>query len=119
MSPTNGNGFGAVPDLGAVRARQQAKVAMPAYDAGTPELALQIGGPLVNGSPSFTDAIDNIALVLHSDGWELIEVKQCAVVGIDGPNGMAAFQVIVVARQRDVQGRRCASGSGGCRQAPP
>ena len=93
------NGVGPVPDLGAIRARQQAKASTPPYDPGTPELALQVGAPLVNGQPSFTEAIDNVAGILAGDGWAIVEVKQCAVIGIDQAVVAAAFQVIVVGKK--------------------
>jgi hypothetical protein len=38
----NGHGpIGTVPDLGAVRSRQQEKAAVPDYDPGTPEFDMQ------------------------------------------------------------------------------
>jgi hypothetical protein len=43
----NGHGpIGTVPDLGAVRARQQEKAAGPDYDPGTPEFAIRSGSRL-------------------------------------------------------------------------
>ena len=66
----NGHGpIGTVPDRGAVRARQQEKSAVPDYDPGTPEFAVQVRvalGP--NAAPSFTDALDRAALILDNDG---------------------------------------------------
>jgi hypothetical protein len=79
------NGVGPVPDLGAIRAQQQARAAAPAYDPGTPEFTLQIGGPRVNGHVSFTAAMDAAAGLLAADGWEIVEVKQCAHAGDSQP----------------------------------
>jgi hypothetical protein len=54
--------IGTVPDLGAIRARRQEKAAVPDYEPGTLEFAMQVRvalGP--NAAPSFTDAIDRAA----------------------------------------------------------
>jgi hypothetical protein len=98
MSGMNGVGPGTVPDLGAMRAQQHARAAAPAYDPGTPEFAMQIGGPRVNGQVSFTAAMDAAAGLLATDGWEIVEVKQCAHAG-DDQAGNAIFQLVVVAKR--------------------
>jgi hypothetical protein len=61
---------------------------------------LQVGARLVNGQPSFTEAIDNVAGILTGAGWSIVEVKQSAVIGIDQAAVAAAFQLIVVARKQ-------------------
>jgi hypothetical protein len=54
---------------------------------------------MVNGEPSFTEAIDKVAILLHADGWSIVEVKQCAVIAVDPAQGAAGFQVIAVAKK--------------------
>jgi len=55
---------------------------------------------LVNGQPSFTEVIDNVAGILTGAGWSIVEVKHSAVIGIDQAAVAAAFQLIVVARKQ-------------------
>jgi hypothetical protein len=58
---------------------------------------MQMGGPRVNGHVSLTAAMDAAAGILAADGWEIVEVKQCAHAG-DDQAGNAIFQLIIVAR---------------------
>jgi hypothetical protein len=96
----NGHGpIGTVPDLVAMRSRQQEKERVPDYDPGTPELGLQVGVPLgPNGAPRFTDAMDRAAQICANDGWAIESVSQCTMVGMN-EQGYGFFQVVVTAKR--------------------
>jgi hypothetical protein len=89
------NGTGPVVDLGAIQRRQQEKEKVPTYNLGTPEFALQVVVPMINGEISFRDATDRAAVLLGTDGFTIEEVKQCAFAGQDQNGTTAVFQVIV------------------------
>ena len=88
------NGIGPVVDLGEMKRRQQEKEQVPAYSVGSPEFALQVGVPIINGTLSFRDALDRAATLLDADGFTVEEVKHCAFAGQD-QQGNAIFQVLV------------------------
>ena len=98
MSDMNGIGHGL--DLGAVRARQEAKKRAPEYAPGTPDFSLQVFAPLVGGEVSFSTALDNTATVLGLDGWQIEVVRSAVVVGINPEQGVAAFQINAQVRQK-------------------
>jgi hypothetical protein len=93
------NGAGAA-DLGAIRARQLEKDATPPYDPGTPEFVLQVGRRLVDGEPSFSGAIDQVARQLDVDGWAIECVRSSTVLGVDPQQDAALFQVVVQVRPK-------------------
>jgi hypothetical protein len=88
------NGTGPVVDLGAIAQRQREKAQVPSYSVGSPEFALQVGVPIMNGNLSFRDALDRAATLLDADGFTIEEVKHCAFAGQD-QTGAAIFQVVV------------------------
>jgi hypothetical protein len=91
---SNTNHVGPVVDLGEIQRRQQEKAKVPSYSVGSPEFALPVGVEVVNGVPSFRDALDKAATLLDVDGFTIEEVKHCAFAGQD-QNGAAVFQVVV------------------------
>jgi hypothetical protein len=96
----NGNGpIGTILDLGAHNRRLEEKASTPDYDPGTPQLAFSVVAPLVDGLPSFTEAMDEAARQLGKDGWSIVDVGQCAVAGVNESQGVAGFQVVVTAKR--------------------
>ena len=82
-----------VPDLGAMRERQRAKAQVPPYEPGTPDFATQVLTQMVNGKPSFTDAIDGAVSLWTNDGWKVESITSCVLQAVDPQTHAAVFQV--------------------------